>query len=217
MEKKYRWDIAICLLVPFIFSSVIVYLFFLDNTVMYWIRELVILVACFFECITLYEYDNSRSKDKGLVSGLVISVSISLFNIAGYTISIGKVTSNIPRACCLGIGSILVLVGVILRYVAKKQLQSNFTQSVQILDGHRLIRDGIYSKVRHPAYIGTFFIVLGAVFIYGNIVMFVLLLLILPLGIKRINYEEALLLKKFGKEYTEYKQQVNRFIPKINI
>lgn len=117
----------------------------------------------------------------------------------------------------LGIGSILVLVGVILRYVAKKQLQSNFTQSVQILDGHRLIRDGIYSKVRHPAYIGTFFIVLGAVFIYGNIVMFVLLLLILPLGIKRINYEEALLLKKFGKEYTEYKQQVNRFIPKTNI
>lgn len=69
----------------------------------------------------------------------------------------------------------------------------------------------------HSAYIGTFFIVLGAVFIYGNIVMFVLLLLILPLGIKRINYEEALLLKKFGKEYTEYKQQVNRFIPKTNI
>lgn len=217
MKKKYRLDIAICLLVPFVFSSVITYLFFLDNVVTYWIRELVILVACFFECITLYEYDNSSSNDKGLISSLVISVSISLFNIAGYTISIGKVTSNISRTYWLGIGSILVLIGVLLRYAAKKQLQRNFTQSVQILDDHRLIRDGIYSKVRHPAYIGTFFIVLGAVFIYGNIAMCVLLLLILPLGMKRINYEEELLLRKFGKDYIEYKRQVNRFIPKINI
>ena len=217
MEKKYRWDIAICLLAPFILSSIIVYLLFLDNSVMYWIRELVMLFACFFECITLYEYENSKSKDKGLVSGLVISVSISLFYLAGYTISFGKISNDTLRVCSLGIGSILVLVGVILRYAAKKQLRNNFTQSVQIVDNHRLIKDGIYSMVRHPAYVGTFFIILGAVFMYGNVVMFVLILLILPLGIKRINYEESLLVKQFGEEYTEYKQHVNRFVPKRNI
>lgn len=217
MKKKYRLDVAICLLAPFIVCSIITYLFFMDNKVMYWIRELIMIIACFFECITLFEFKNNKIKDKGLISGLVVSLSISLFYLAGYTISFGKISNDKLRICALIIGSILVIAGVMLRYVAKKQLRNNFSQSVQIINNHRLITNGLYSIVRHPAYIGTFLIVLGAVFMYGNVFMLILILLILPLGIKRINYEESLLIKQFGEEYKEYQKHVNRFIPKISV
>lgn len=79
-----------------------------------------------------------------------------------------------------------------------------------------LVTDGVYSKIRHPAYLGLALVYMGIPFAWGPAFLFVpALLFSYPLytGAKK---EEGLLRDKFGKEYEDYMKKVPwRFIPRI--
>ena len=61
----------------------------------------------------------------------------------------------VPRTTTtLAVGVALMLLGEGLRIVALRTLGRFFTMRVAVLDGHRVVREGLYRFVRHPAYSG---------------------------------------------------------------
>ena len=73
---------------------------------------------------------------------------------------------------------------------------------------------GIYSIVRHPLYLGNFFIFLGPFIFAGNIYGIVIFILIFWVYYERIMFaEEAFLMDKFKDKYQEWSLKTPAIIP----
>ena len=125
---------------------------------------------------------------------------------------------NLPRII---IGSILCIFFYWFRVQAMVDCGSNF--SFQIETSHRtthqLVTTGIYSKLRHPSYFGSFWYFLSVQLIAGNWVCFVLFFFVLRFFFSdRIAGEEEILESEefFGEKYKEYKKSSWIGIPVLN-
>ncbi len=86
----------------------------------------------------------------------------------------------------------------------------------KVEDIEKIVKTGIYSKVRHPGYLGLILMFFGVAFWFANLVSVVIAIILSILWILTALKEEEYLLRKFGKEYGEYMRKVRwRFIPKI--
>jgi protein-S-isoprenylcysteine O-methyltransferase Ste14 len=113
-----------------------------------------------------------------------------------------------------GFGIPLILAGIIYRWVAILQLGKSFTVDVAITSSAKLKTDGIYERIRHPSYFGIILIVTGFSAAMNSIYSF--LVLVIPVTaavLYRINVEEDLLIKEFGKSYLDYKSVTKKLIP----
>ncbi|MBN1415478.1 MAG: DUF1295 domain-containing protein [Bacteroidales bacterium] len=74
---------------------------------------------------------------------------------------------------------------------------------------------GIYSIVRHPLYLGNFFMWLGPALLTGHYWFVLLFVFIFWVYYERIMFaEEQFLRGKFGKTYTDWAENVPAFIPR---
>lgn len=73
------------------------------------------------------------------------------------------------------LGLLLTGVGQVVRTLAMAQAASNFNHHVQSehRNGHILVKNGLYSVLRHPSYFGFFWWGLGTQMVLGNMVCFV--------------------------------------------
>ena len=78
-----------------------------------------------------------------------------------------------------------------------------------------LLTDGIYSKIRHPRYVGAYFFVLGLALLANAPVPYIVAFFLIPLIFVIVFFEEKELKTRFGPEYEKYCQKVPRFFPKI--
>lgn len=110
----------------------------------------------------------------------------------------------------------LILLGVMIRYSAIRQLGSSFSVNVGVPKGTRLKKDGLYKYVRHPSYSGEFIIFFGvAAAIYhpvGSLFAFTFPTAAL---LYRIHMEEKVLINSFGEEYKEYQKHTKKVLPYI--
>jgi len=75
---------------------------------------------------------------------------------------------------------------------------------------------GSYSVVRHPLYVGNFFMWLGPILLTGNIWFILIICLSFWLYYERIMFaEEQFLRKKFGNAYLDWAKSVPPFIPRF--
>jgi protein-S-isoprenylcysteine O-methyltransferase Ste14 len=75
---------------------------------------------------------------------------------------------------------------------------------------------GIYSTVRHPLYVGNFFMWLGAALLTGNLWFVIAFIFIYWVYYERIMFaEEQFLRKKFGAVYTSWAAVTPAFIPSL--
>jgi protein-S-isoprenylcysteine O-methyltransferase Ste14 len=113
-------------------------------------------------------------------------------------------------------GLLLMFAGIILRGFAIFTLGKYFTGKVQILTEHRLVRDGLYRHIRHPAYTGALVAHLGLGLAFANWISFLLIFCpVLFAALRRIQVEEEVLREAFGREYTEYANKTKRLLPGI--
>lgn len=77
-----------------------------------------------------------------------------------------------------------------------------------------LIQDGIYAVVRHPRYLSAGVAVIAQALFINYAGMYILTVLLVPLGYAMIEIEERELIDRFGEEYRRYQQAVPRFIPR---
>lgn len=102
------------------------------------------------------------------------------------------------------VGLFIIISGLIIWWIGKITLNDAFTAMPK---ARRLITKGIYSKIRHPIYIGLSLTLLGWLFlIYSSSLMILIILVIISLIIRGF-FEEKVLIKKFGKEYSDYKKK----------
>ncbi|MDD4227651.1 MAG: isoprenylcysteine carboxylmethyltransferase family protein [Mariniphaga sp.] len=95
-----------------------------------------------------------------------------------------------------------------------KNTSGRNTKSGQIAD--TLNTSGIYSVVRHPLYLGNFFMWLGIAMLSGHAWFIIIFVLMFWIYYERIMYsEEQFLRKKFGEPYLEWSKDVPAFIPKF--
>jgi protein-S-isoprenylcysteine O-methyltransferase Ste14 len=121
-----------------------------------------------------------------------------------------------PTWLSWGAGLTAAVAGLGIRAVAKRALGRFFSIRVQVQEGHRLIREGLYSRIRHPLYTGLLLAWCAPPLLLGSPLGF--LLVTLPqaiLVLQRIPREEALLIETFGDEYRAYMATTKRLIPGV--
>lgn len=80
-----------------------------------------------------------------------------------------------------------------------------------------LNQTGIYSTVRHPLYLGNYFMWLGTAVLINNIWFLIVFSLVYWIYYERIMYaEEQFLRKKFGALYTDWAAVTPPFVPRFS-
>ncbi|OJV40463.1 MAG: hypothetical protein BGO29_10110 [Bacteroidales bacterium 36-12] len=106
-------------------------------------------------------------------------------------------------------------IGVIIRIIAVGHTPANTSgrnTKQQLAD--EINTTGIYSTVRHPLYLGNFFMWAGSVILIANIWFFVVFVLVYWIYYERIMYaEEQFLRKKFGQPYIDWASKTPTFFP----
>ena len=89
------------------------------------------------------------------------------------------------------------------------------SRTVEVQQGQKVIDTGLYGIVRHPMYSATLVLFLSMPLVLNSVWSFVLMLLYVPIIVKRIRNEEVVLERDLAG-YKEYKQRVRyRIIPYI--
>ncbi len=118
------------------------------------------------------------------------------------------------RVPLFALGISFILLGVALRWYAIRILGRYFTRDVAVAVDQRIVQEGPYRYIRHPAYSGTFLTMLGVGLALTNWASLVALLLCVLAGhLYRVNIEEEALCQTIGQPYVEYMQHTKRFIP----
>ena len=106
--------------------------------------------------------------------------------------------------------------GVFLRYWGILHLKAQFTRHVTVRKGDGIVSTGPYRKLRHPLYTGLLLITLGMSLFFQSIGAAVFGGALVGWALaKRMDGEEAMLLKEFGEEYREWMKRRARLIPFI--
>jgi protein-S-isoprenylcysteine O-methyltransferase Ste14 len=160
---------------------------------------------------------NSTEKDKkstsylGRVYVLNFIVLLSAFFLNHLKISI---LFNNPLVAFWG--NLIMLIGLLIRVYATWSLKEYYTRTLKIQTNQKIVDFGLYRYLRHPGYLGSIMIWIGAGLSSNNyIVMLIVSLLTLIVYYYRIQSEEKMLIDAFGEEYKNYKIKTWRLIPLI--
>jgi protein-S-isoprenylcysteine O-methyltransferase Ste14 len=100
-------------------------------------------------------------------------------------------------------GAIIAIPAVILLLTARFQLGRSFSVSPQ---ARKLVRHGLYSKIRNPMYVFSTLLVVGFLLTLQNPYLLVVLAVLVPTQIIRAHQEAKVLEEKFGDEYRQYRK-----------
>ncbi len=112
------------------------------------------------------------------------------------------------------IGFVLLITGFSVSISARNALGANWIHGFeyQIKQKQTLTTTGIYKYIRHPIYIGLFFVLIGAELVAQSLLFLSFLVMIFPFYIQA-KREEKLLINYFGDAYKKYKSRTKMFIP----
>ena len=119
-----------------------------------------------------------------------------------------------PHLVLTGLGIVLAAGGYFIRAIAMRTLGEFFTATLRIREGHRVVSEGIYRRIRHPGYLGTILFFVGSGIATANFITAALILaVIVPTFVRRIAVEERMLVEQLGEEYGAYQRRSWRLIP----
>ncbi len=168
---------------------------------------------CSAEAVLLHQLRRSRPRPSKKGGNNLPILYITLGLLAGMSIVCfyGDFLLFHKRGAVLGIaGWVLLYSGLALRLVSIRTLRGHYTHAIAILEGHRLIKEGVYGYIRHPGYLSLLLVFFGIPLAFGSWVGLIIYGgLAIPLIIHRIRLEERLLEEHFGEEYSTYKEQTS--------
>src|SRR5438309_10139412 len=136
----------------------------------------------------------------------LIWVASPTFSFAEYSLGAGPLVAGVM---CL-------VIGLWLFYRSHADLGTNWSITLEVREGHRLITQGVYRRVRHPMYsalalysVGQALVIPNWVAGLSNLVAFGVLLAL------RIGAEERMMAQQFGNEYAAYMARTKRLIPHV--
>lgn len=125
---------------------------------------------------------------------------------AGFVAGLLFLRLSRPTLTLLGLGALVSLAGIALRFWAAGYLQK----------ARKLTTGGPYSYTRNPLYLGSFLLVLGFVIAGGSwVAAAVILFLFAVIYVPTMRREEAELRNGFQEEFYHYAAHVPLFIPRL--
>lgn len=164
----------------------------------------------------------NQQQDQGRKSARVSFFLISLFWYGMMAFSIidawGIQLTSFTRLFwgLRGLGVALSAAGLVIRFVARRDLGKQYSVHVETSDEHQLITEGIYGTLRHPAYLGLLCLFIGIPLSMGSWGSLIIAVAGgIPAVVYRIILEEKSLTQWFGKRYETYRESSWRIIPNI--
>lgn len=152
-----------------------------------------------------------RASEQSLVVKLSGLLFVAVFVIAGFNWRYGWLL--LPEWVVWS-AVVIFLVGYML-YTEVLRENVYLSRTIEVQAGQKVIDTGLYAIVRHPMYTATILLFLAMPLVLSSPLSFALMLLYIPLIIKRIKHEEALLEREL-EGYGDYMRRVKyRLIPYI--
>ena len=150
--------------------------------------------------------EQNEQKQVILFSGLIF---IASFILAGLNFRFGWLFLPVPFTAAASV--IFLLSWILYGEVLRENVW--LSRTVEVQENQQVIDTGLYGIVRHPMYTATVFLFLSMPLVLGSPLSFAVMLLYLPIIVKRIRNEEFVLAKGL-KGYKEYMTRVKyRLIP----
>jgi len=113
-------------------------------------------------------------------------------------------------------GIVFLAIGLYLFHRSHADLGTNWSITLQLREGHHLVTQGVYRRIRHPMYTALFLYSIGQTLALPNwfagpsyLVTFGILYVL------RVRQEERMMLSKFGADYEVYMASTGRLLPRI--
>jgi len=159
----------------------------------------------------------AKSHKTPLETGLLVLAWVGFFIPLIWVASPAFWFAEYPlRSGALIAGVICVVIGLWLFYRSHADLGTNWSITLEVREGHRLVTQGVYRWVRHPMYsalalysVGQALVIPNWVAGLSNLVAFFVLF-----GL-RVGAEERMMARQFGNEYAAYTARTKRLIPGI--
>lgn len=191
--------------------------FVLPHAVVFW----AVFAWCFFPERSIVQRARTDSKKEGskdagslqviLVTGLI--TALAGFVLAPWT---QMTISSATRLLAFYGGTVVILLGSLLRRLCFKTLGEHFTGDVRARADQPVIQTGPYRWVRHPSYTAGMIMYLGIGLALTSWVSIAFLLGGTIVGYAyRIRVEERALLAEIGESYGEFMRTRKRFIPYV--
>ncbi len=124
-----------------------------------------------------------------------------------------------PNAWTASLGFALLLLGSWVNLQARRDLGLQRTEGLPEMNPTRypggVVSTGIYSRIRHPRYLGLMLGSLGFALLTGAIGFFLLAILTVLLYQMVARLEERVLREQYGAQYEDYARAVPRFVPRL--
>ena len=149
--------------------------------------------------------------DKGTYPIIAIGITIGLIaDLFGFITGIG---GYLPMYT-VTLGIVIVAIGLAVREWALRTLGRFFTMPITISYDHRIVKNGPYRWIRHPAYTGGFLTIIGLAIALGSVFGIVITVAAgVIVYVYRIKIEETALRSRFGAEYEKYSRLTYRLFP----
>ena len=117
----------------------------------------------------------------------------------------------------IALASLAAALGAIaLAREAKKHLGRQWALAARVIEGHVLVTDGPFGRVRHPLYLSMGILQLAAVIGLASPIGAALTAGLFGWGTAlRVRAEDRLLAETFGREFEEYRRRVPAFFPRF--
>jgi protein-S-isoprenylcysteine O-methyltransferase Ste14 len=154
-----------------------------------------------------------RSQRTLVALGTVALVGLIVVTPWEYAHLAGPIPRDGPLAWA---GLLLFAAGIALQVAAFWALRGLYTSRLGVQPGHRLVTSGPYRLVRHPGYLSNLMCLAGIGLALSSLVALGATIFVVPLILRRIASEEAMLLAEFGEEYRAYRQRTTkRLLPGV--
>jgi protein-S-isoprenylcysteine O-methyltransferase Ste14 len=185
--------------------------------------KLIIIIAFSFLYGFFEIFMSMRQKNKGTIiksgdklSLWILYISISLGYWLSFIIGATKIGRIYHWNTFFAIGSVLIIIGLIIRITSIITLKQQFTYTVTKIENHELIEKGLYKNIRHPGYLGQLIIFTGIATLLSNWLSVLLMIIPVFLGYYyRILVEERFMTDQMGQKYIDYQNRTKRLIPMI--
>lgn len=180
-----------------------------------WVCSIALIIAVFMDFML---YEEKKNTSWQMKSKVATGNMFGFFWLLYFTLVIHVGILSLPydvKLIVSIIGLIIVIISTILNIVGRFYLKNNWANHIKIYDDHTLVTYWAYKIVRHPLYASLIRFWYGVGLVYSNwlIIIFTSCIFV-PMMIYRAKQEEMMLSARFNN-YSEYKQKVGMFLPKL--
>lgn len=116
----------------------------------------------------------------------------------------------------LGLGLIAVSINAWSHKTLGQKLGEDFDPALRLLKVPALVKEGPYSRIRHPIYLAFLLMQISALFLTSNwFIGLCGIAIIVSVIVIRIPEEEKLLIEQFDDEYRDYMKNSGSLLPKV--